>query len=1048
MPVFSKTSVTFFQNLLARYDTGNLIINGGYDITGYVEANAGTLQINSAMGGGVRLGTSAVGTLTGPGGTAGKDETVGGFRLWQSTLNINLTGTLNLWDIQAQEGTGQPATINHSSGDLNVTRDVRIGHWSSATSKYNMSGGSLNLPDTVTNPTDEGQANLFLGIDGTGEFNQTGGTVNTTSLVLDGRGDTAGDDIYRLNGGRLNMGKWGIRSGNAGTTKRMELGGGILGASADWTTALPLVLTGTNGNVTINTLDSVDNTTPRSITLSGNLSGTGGFTKTGAGTLTISGAAGTFQGTGLVNGGTLHVVGNAAAAGTLATATGGILRPGTLTATGTATSANLTLGGGSVDFRIGTSADKLTATGTFNVDAPTAIRSIPVTAVTGPFPRVFDVIDYTGTIGGTAGFAGLNLVSTNPHLAGELVNDETNTVVQVKINSADTVIWKGNANGNWDVNATSNWVLGSDGTTTSKYYDFDVVKFDDLGITTPVVTLIGTITPATLAVENTTGNYVFQGTGLSGGTGLTKSGAGTLTLANNNTNTGSVSLLGGRLEVGNGGATGTLGGSGSIMTEIGTTLAFNTTSNLLIPASRPINGGAALEQNGTGTLEMQGTHLFSGGVNINAGTVLLSSNGGDSGVIGGVVNVASGATLAGSGTNAFGWGASRIHTLNINGGTVTTSANGDQGWAIAINMTGGTLTATGAGYYSLGGGSSLNSLGTSGTAVVSAPIRLRENNLDNALQISVADGSAPVDLLISGSVSETAAGRGIAKSGAGTLEISGTPSFTGTLNITDGTVSINRPTHSVLASALAGSGTLAHNSPQDLVLSGDGTNFAGVIDANGKPVRLASATAGAGTGGTIALEGGTLGLGLSTEGVLLYGTLGGAAMNTTPLTNVVLSDNTAGLHGGIGENTTIAYDGEIYLTAGQWSFGENVDDAVYVNIAGNTLINDNGWNTVTSGTFTAPADGWYSITLRVQNGGGGNGPGSTLGPPPRSASASSKAAPAPAWPTTCRSTSASSAPSAARSPRPVTTRWPVASPSAAAPPTRSTPVTAHWSSTA
>ena len=97
-------------------------------------------------------------------------------------------------------------------------------------------------------------------------------------------------------------------------------------------------------------------------------------------------------------------------------------------------------------------------------------------------------------------------------------------------------------------------------------------------------------------------------------------------------------------------------------------------------------------------------------------------------------------------------------------------------------------------------------------------------------------------------------------------------------------------------------------------------------------------------------------------------------MNYTPLNTLVVSDTAAALHGGIGGNTTNAYDGEIFLTAGQWSFGENVDDAVYVKINGTTILDDNGWDRITSGTFNAPSDGWYPITLRVQNGGGGNGP--------------------------------------------------------------------------
>jgi autotransporter-associated beta strand protein len=960
-------AVNGLGNVVKPNNAGTLIFNKNITVAGLLNANGGaqTFNGNVTLGGAFEVGTNVVTNINSPTFTA-----PGGFKGWTGTTNLNI-GSGSVQDIELQQATGQPHTFNHIAGDLAVATDIRIGHWSSATSVYNMSGGSITQPDTVTNPTAEGQANLFLGIDGTGVLNQSGGTINTTSMVVDGRGDTAGDDTYAMTGGRLNMGKWGIRSGNAGVTKKIELGGGIVGASADWTSGLPMTLTGTNGDVTFNTLDSVDATTPRNITLTGVLGGTGGLVKTGAGSLTLNNAAGTFAGTAVVNGGTLRVNSGAAAAGTLKTAAGGTLQAGLVGAAGVATTANLTLDGGNADFRIGAAADKFVVTGNFTATSPTAIRAIPGNAISAP--ATFDIIDYAGTF---TGLANLTFASSNPHLAGELVNDEANTVIQVKINTADTVTWKGNVNGNWDVDTTSNWVLGSDGVTSSKYYDFDVVKFDDGGIGTPTVTLVGSITPATLTVENTAGNYTFQGSGIGGSGSLTKTGGGTLTLLNNNTYTGPVSIQGGRVVVGNGGADGTIGGSGNIPLADGTSLAFNHSGTTVFPTSRLITGGGSVEKDGTGSVELQGINSFTGGLTINGGSVILSTSGGDSGVVSGTVTVNTGGTLSATSGNAFGWGANRIQTLNINGGTVTTSANGDQGWGININLTGGTLASTGAGYYSLGGGSAINSLASANPATVSGAVRIREGNPGDLLPISVADGAAAVDLTVTGSVSEVGGVRGIAKSGPGTLELAGGNSFSGPLNVAEGTILYTRPVHSVIPNALTGSGgTLVHNSPQELVLSGDGSAFGGTIDANGKVVRLAGDTSGSGTGGTLALEGGTLALGLNTEGLLYYGTFAGAALDTTPLPGTaVLSDSAAALHGGIGGNTTIAYDGEIYLTAGDWSFGENVDDAVYVNVNGQTLINDNQWNVPTTGTFSAPVDGWYSITLRVQNGGGGNGP--------------------------------------------------------------------------
>jgi fibronectin-binding autotransporter adhesin len=959
-------AVTGLGNVIKPNNTGTLIFNKDVTVAGLVNANGGaqTFNGNLTLGGAIEVGSDIVTTINSPTLTA-----PGGFKAWTGTTNLNI-GTGSILDIQLQEGSGQPHTFNHIAGDLAVATDIRIGHWGGATSVYNMSGGSLTQPDTVTNPTAEDQANLFLGIDGTGILNHSGGTINTTSMVVDGRGDTAGDDIYAMTGGRLNMGKWGIRSGNAGVTKQIQLGGGIVGASADWGSGQAMTLTGTNGDVTFNTLDSVDATTPRNITLTGVLGGSGGLVKTGAGILTLNNAANTFTGTALVNGGRLFVNSGGAAAGTLKTAAGGTLQAGTVAGPGVATTTNLTLDGGNADFRIGNTTDKIVVSGSFTATSPTAIRAIPGNAITAP--QTFDIIDYSGTF---TDLANLSFASSNPHLTGELINDEANSVIQVKINTADTVTWKGNVNGNWDVNTTSNWVLGSDGVTSSKYYDVDVVKFDDGGIATPTVTLVGTIIPATVSVENTAGNYTFQGSGIGGSGGLTKTGDGTLTLLNNNTYTGLVSIQGGRVVVGNGGPDGTLGGTGNIPLADGTSIAFNRTGATIFPTSRVFTGGGYVEKDGAGSVEFQGINSFTGGLTINGGSVILSTSGGAAGVVRGTVTVNNGGTLSATSGNAFGWGADRIQTININGGTVTTSANGDQGWGLTVNLTAGTLGSTGAGYYSLGGGSAVNYTGDTNQALISGAIRIREGNAGDLLPFSVADGAAAVDLRVSGNLSEVGGARGIDKSGPGTMELAGGNSFSGPVNISGGTLLYSRPVHSVIPNALTGSGgSLVHNSPQELVLSGDGSAFGGTIDANGKIVRLAGETSGSGTGGTLALEGGTLALGLSTEGLLFYGTFAGAAMDTTPLNTSVLSDSAAALHGGIGADTTIAYDGEIYLTAGDWSFGENVDDAVYVNIDGQTLINDNTWNAPTTGTFSAPADGWYPITLRVQNGGGGNGP--------------------------------------------------------------------------
>jgi len=298
---------------LGTSDGGTTIINGSINVDGRLLAAGGTLTLNGDASFGGTLQVQSNTTVNINSSTLNADGGISGLR---GTTNINLGngmgGTGTLEDIELGNAGSQSHTINHSAGDLTVTKDIRIGHWGGETSVYNMTGGTLSQADTVTNPVAEDQANLFLGIDGTGELHISGGTVNTTSMIMDGRTNTAGTDTLTLTGGTLNIGQHGIRAGNAGGTYKIELGGGTVGTtssstaagydwSASWSSSLNMELTGTNGNTTFATAD-------KTITLSGDLSGAGGLVKNDTGTLTLSGAN-TYTGDTTVTTGTLKLDG-------------------------------------------------------------------------------------------------------------------------------------------------------------------------------------------------------------------------------------------------------------------------------------------------------------------------------------------------------------------------------------------------------------------------------------------------------------------------------------------------------------------------------------------------------------------------------------------------------------------------------------------------------------------------------------------------------------------------------------------------------------------
>jgi filamentous hemagglutinin family protein len=179
---------------------------------------------------------------------------------------------------------------------------------------------------------------------------------------------------------------------------------------------------------------------------------------------------------------------------------------------------------------------------------------------------------------------------------------------------------------------------------------------------------------------------------ISGTGSLTQSGAGKTILTGGNSYSGTTTINTGTLQVGSGGATGTLG-SGGVLNNAA--LIFNRNATTDLSVANAISGTGSVEQAGAGKTILSANNSYSGATSVSGG-ILQVGNGGSTGTLGSANSVA----LSNNATLVFNKNVNTTIDKTISGnGNVTATITGDLALTSNIALTGTNtinLTASGA----------------------------------------------------------------------------------------------------------------------------------------------------------------------------------------------------------------------------------------------------------------------------------------------------------------------------------------------------------------
>ncbi len=809
----TNTTVTVNNGQVLNITTGGILVTG----TGNDSILGGNLTSGSTAKELVVFQNSTGGFIIG----SNIVDNGGATALTKSgTGQLTLSGTNNTFTGNTTVGAGT-LLINNANALQSSTLNMLAGNVAFNTGITSATLGGLAGPDDLS-LTNTGNTAVLLSVG-----NNNASTTYSGALTGLGNLTKIGTGTLTLSGNNTYAGNTTISNGNLALGSAAALPAGANVSLANTTnTNLQLngfaaniaILSGggTNGgNIALGSGLLTTGSGNASTTYSGNISGTGGLTKVGSGTFTITGNN-TYSGNTTVDNGTLKYDFSAT------TASSNI----------TANTSALILSGGNLNI---TGRSGATLTQTFSGTLVGAGNNAVSATQNGATSLTTNFGTLTRNLGGTVDFTlptTGGFVTSNTSTAGGAVT--SGNVAYATVGGVDwaTINSTGNitamASGNYKVNlAVGSWSggnvsLGNAATfTLASNTAINTLRFTSastisigagvsLNITqgglmlasnfggTATISGAGSLltdvnnSELAVLVENSTANLVISaavnnwnsGATTNNNMGLTKAGAGTLTLNAANNLTGNTTVTAGTLNVSNSlalqsstvnliGGNLTFGNTAATFGGLAGTQDLSLTSNASSAVALTIGnnsfntsyygnltGAGSLTKINTGTTYLYGSGNYTGGTTLSGGVLGVQdlSNGGNNSSIGSSSAVASNLVISNATLRYVGAGDStnRLFTLSGNGGTVIDSSGT------------GNLAWTNTGALSFAGNNNNAVLGLSGT-----------NGGNNTFAPQITNNGTNVSV-------------GVTKGGAGRWYITNANNtYSGVTTLNEGTLAIN-----------------------------------------------------------------------------------------------------------------------------------------------------------------------------------------------------------------------------------------------------------------